>query len=116
MHVHLQHRTNRRLTALTGDRAAGRGGSMTGPDRGSTVPPFPNFAVASKAELVFVLSMLAKCIRSVTAPRKDMLSWLKLARFGNKCTVKDSLRNDANVLAITGIEAEDGKSALERES
>jgi putative DNA primase/helicase len=40
------------------------------------------------------------------ADAKDWLPWLKLAQFGGKRTDKDSLRHDANVLSISGIEAD----------
>ena len=35
---------------------------------------------------------------------KDKLPWLKLAKFGNKRSDKNSLRHDLNVLEITGCE------------
>jgi hypothetical protein len=67
---------------------------------------FPNFAATSKTERPLTLQMLADLIRSTTAPRKDRLPWLKLARFGDRRTAKGSLRHDGNVLAISGIEAD----------
>jgi hypothetical protein len=71
----------------------------------------PNFAAASKAERRLTLPTLADLIRSTTAPRKERLPWLKLARFGDRRTAKGSLRHDSNVLAISGIEADyDGEA------
>jgi len=74
----------------------------------------PSFAVTffasdkatRKTEETMTLGNLAERIRAATAPRKDMLPWLKLARFGNKRTDKNSLRHDANVLACSGIEGD----------
>jgi hypothetical protein len=43
---------------------------------------------------------------AVTAPSKNKLPWLKLARFGDKRTDENCLRHDENMLAITGIEAD----------
>jgi hypothetical protein len=49
---------------------------------------------------------LAERIRNTTQKRKDLLPWLKLARFGGLRTDKGSLRHDGNVIAITGIEGD----------
>lgn len=49
---------------------------------------------------------LAERIRTSTARIKDNLPWLKLARFGDRRSDRDSLRNDDNVLAVSGIEAD----------
>ena len=38
--------------------------------------------------------------------RRNGLPWLKLAPFGDMRRAKGSLRHDANVLAITGVEAD----------
>lgn len=67
---------------------------------------FPTYAATTKSEEALTLSALAERIRDTSAPRKEMLPWLKLARFGNKRTDKGSLRHDANVLAISGVEAD----------
>lgn len=45
-------------------------------------------------------------ILEMARPLKTDLPWLKLARFGNKRTERQSLRHDANVVAISGIEAD----------
>lgn len=50
------------------------------------------------------LEELKTRILETSAPTKARLPWLKLAVFGNKRTVKNSLRHDANVISITGVE------------
>jgi hypothetical protein len=56
------------------------------------------------------LPALRDLILSTTAGAKEALPWLKLARFGDKRSDKGSLRHDANVLKITGVELDyDGK-------
>jgi len=69
-----------------------------------TVTFFENASAQTKRESQISLIALAELIRTTTAPRKDLLPWLKLARFGNRMTEKGSLRNDGNVIAITGVE------------
>jgi RecA-family ATPase len=59
-----------------------------------------------KREETISLPDLAELISSQQAEAKDLLPWLKLARFGAVTTAHGSLRHDANVLAITGIEAD----------
>ncbi len=71
----------------------------------------PSFAVTffssvggdTKHEERFTMPTLAQRINSVTASTKDRLGWLKLATFGGARTEKACLRNDANVLKVTGI-------------
>jgi hypothetical protein len=67
---------------------------------------FSSYAASSKIEKAVSLEELAEMIRNTVAPAKGDLPWLKLARLGNTKTVKGSLRHDANVLSITGIEAD----------
>jgi len=67
---------------------------------------FPDHVAASKHEEAYTPRALAERIRTVTAPSKSRLPWLKMATFGDKRSDKNSLRNDANVLAVTGIEAD----------
>lgn len=67
---------------------------------------FTDFGAASKTEALVSLNELAHRIRSTNSAQKSSLPWLKLARFGQIRTEKNSLRHDANVLAITGIEAD----------
>ena len=67
---------------------------------------FKDYAAATKHEESCTLRTLAESIRGTTASKKEALPWLKLARFGDVRTDKNSLRHDANVLAITGIEGD----------
>ena len=52
------------------------------------------------------LSQLSEGIAKQTAASKMELPWLKLAIFGDKRSEKNCLRTNANVLHVTGIEAE----------
>lgn len=66
-----------------------------------------------KTERVYTLPGLKADILAATAKTKAELPWLKLARFGDVKTDKHSLRHDANVLSISGIEADyDGGAVL----
>ena len=67
---------------------------------------FDDFRAVVKREEAFTLSALAARIQAVSAPSKGQLPWLKLATFGDRRTEKNSLRHDANVTAITGLEAD----------
>ena len=78
-----------------------------------TVTFFPDFGASSKREQTLTLDELAAVIRTTTKPQKDQLPWLKLARFGDVTTEKLSLRHDANMPLITGIEGDyDGEVML----
>jgi len=50
------------------------------------------------------LEQLRDLILKTDADTKESLPWLKLAQFGDKKTDNGSLRNDANVLSISGVE------------
>ena len=63
------------------------------------------FATTLTAERL-TLSALCDRILVTTANTKAKLPWLKLAKFGNKRTNKNSLRHDANVISISGIETD----------
>jgi hypothetical protein len=52
------------------------------------------------------LAQLRELIRGESADTKDDLPWLKLATFGDKRSDQGSLRHDANVISISGIEAD----------
>jgi hypothetical protein len=67
---------------------------------------FQSYAATRKTFTRCDLRNLANKIRYTTARYKEALPWLKLARFGDRRTPKESLRHDANVIAITGIEAD----------
>lgn len=60
----------------------------------------------AKEDRRFTLEELTALIIETTAPTKAALPWLKLARFGDQRTKRGSLRHNANVLGITGIEAD----------
>jgi hypothetical protein len=79
------------------------------------VTEFRGTAAAAKRERTTTLRDLAPLIRVRTGPAKDALPWIKLARFGDRRSDKGSLRHDANVLEIEGVEADydAGRMALE---
>src|SRR5271154_5426430 len=52
------------------------------------------------------LGELCEVILGTNAESKDYLPWLKLATFGDSRSDKGSLRHDANVIWITGIEGD----------
>ena len=69
----------------------------------------PGYAARTKTEESLSLETLAKRIRSTSAPAKDALPWLKLARFGslpNPYKDSGSLRWDGNVKSLSGIVAD----------
>lgn len=82
------------------------GGAGAGFNTRLVVTFFDGYAAASKHEETYTLAALASCIKAVTAGEKKRLPWLKFARFGNISTDANSLRHDANMLAISGIEAD----------
>jgi hypothetical protein len=65
---------------------------------------FKDFAAKSFTTDNLTLFELQERVKNASARKKSDLPWLKLAVFGNKRTDKGSLRHDANVLQITGIE------------
>src|SRR6516164_8675900 len=65
---------------------------------------FPDFAAKSYTTDVLTLLDLRERVLNASARKKDNLPWLKLAVFGNERSQKGSLRHDANVDRITGIE------------
>ena len=65
---------------------------------------FPDFAAKSYITDDLTLLDLRERVLNASARKKDNLPWLKLAIFGNKRSQKGSLRHDANVERITGIE------------
>jgi putative DNA primase/helicase len=75
-------------------------------DRPFAVTTFKNYAAATKREEPWTLRTLAERIRATTASKKEALPWLKLARFGDIRSDKNSLRHDGNVQAITGLEGD----------
>jgi hypothetical protein len=67
---------------------------------------FRTYSALSKTETALKPDDLASRIKVQTASEKKKLPWLKLARFGDRKTNKGSLRSDANLLAIDGVEAD----------
>jgi hypothetical protein len=76
------------------------------------VTMFHNHAAREKHEALWTPPDLAQRIQETTALTKDDLPWLKLARFGDLRTTKHSLRHNANVVAITGVEGDDDSGTL----
>jgi hypothetical protein len=73
---------------------------------------FNDAAARTKRLEMYSMRSLATRINAVTAARKASLPWLKLARFGDLRSDKGSLRYDANVIAISGIEADYDNGAV----
>jgi P4 family phage/plasmid primase-like protien len=67
---------------------------------------FPDFAAATKREEAICLPELADRINTTSAASKDKLPWLKLGTFGEARSGKNSLRHNANVRTITGVEGD----------
>jgi hypothetical protein len=68
-------------------------------------------AATTKIEEDLDLEILAARIEITTGPNKASLPWVKLARFGEQRSAHGSLRNNANVTAVTGVEGDyDGEA------
>ncbi len=80
--------------------------TVDGPASRFPVTFFKSYGATKKEEADWSLEALALRIETATAPQKAELPWLKMARFGDSATAKNSLRHDANVLSVTGIEAD----------
>ena len=81
-------------------------GTASGLDLPFTMTTFKDYAAATKHQETWTLRTLGPRINTTTAGFKKGLPWLKLASFGDLRTDKNSLRNDDNLLEITGIEAD----------
>lgn len=75
-------------------------------DKPIAVTRFPTMGARRKGERQISIRQLAAEIEAQSAGSKDGLPWFKLATFGERRTEKGSLRNNANVLSVTGIEAD----------
>lgn len=75
-------------------------------DRPITITVFRDEHARSKGDGTTSLRAFAGRVHLDTASSKAQLPWLKLAQFGNVATTKGSFRNNANVLAIDGIEGD----------
>jgi RecA-family ATPase len=71
-----------------------------------TVTFFTHFSARNKSEDQLSVPALVELIESAHAQYKDQLPWLKLAQFGDVRSPKGSLRWDANVLHVSGAEAD----------
>ena len=67
---------------------------------------FKSFGAHEKKHETLSLHELANRISTTTRARKEWLPWLKLAEFGDIKTEKNSLRHDANVLTVSGVEVD----------
>ncbi|MCK1699856.1 primase-helicase family protein [Bradyrhizobium sp. 144] len=67
---------------------------------------FKDFAAKTYTTDDLTLIELQERIQNASARRKDDLPWLKLAEFGKKRTAEGSLRHNANVVQITGVEVD----------
>lgn len=67
---------------------------------------FDDFTAKTRRQEELTLPALAGVIQSENRIEKRRLPWLKLGVFGDNKTKKGSLRHDANMLRITGVEVE----------
>ena len=67
---------------------------------------FKSHAATYKIPSKVSLQELAEQVEAEVAEKKELLTWAKLAEFGDKKSDKGSLRHDANVVAITGCECD----------
>ncbi|MDP3409036.1 AAA family ATPase [Bosea sp. (in: a-proteobacteria)] len=75
-------------------------------DKPIHVTRFPTQAASRKADHRLSLRDLARVVGSESGRTKAELPWFKLARFGDQRTDKNCLRNNANVQAVSGVEAD----------
>ena len=69
---------------------------------------FADYGASEKTEQARSWDDLVKRLKTVRKiyPEKSACPWIKLATFGDKRSPKNSLRHDANVLAISGVEGD----------
>jgi Family of unknown function (DUF5906) len=88
---------------------------MSSPDITTSAPPgnnlftgtfFNSIGARFKSPFAFDAVGIIDRYRRSTAPSKDQLPWIKLAEFGALTSGKQSLRHDANVIAVTGVEGD----------
>lgn len=80
-------------------------------DRPLMLTTFPDALARTKSEQSASLREFTQRVHGPKARSKAQLPLLKLARFGDVPTTKGTLRNNANVLAIDGIEGDyDGEA------
>jgi hypothetical protein len=75
------------------------------------VTVFDNMAATDRVTYDLTLPQISDMVQRVSAPTKSQLPWIKMARFGDLRTPKGSLRNNANVRSISGVELDfDGEN------
>jgi hypothetical protein len=79
---------------------------QSGLDMPITVTFFRDEWAKAKQEVSTTLRDLMPALRDTRGHNKASLPWLKLAAFGDRYSDKGSLRNNANVVAIHGVEAD----------
>ena len=79
--------------------------SVAGP-HAYTFTEFYGAGAARKAEKCLTLPALRDMVLRTSRPEKAALPWLKFATFGEALTEKKSFRHDANVIEVTGLEAD----------
>ena len=77
---------------------------------------FPTRGAFQKKEMTLSLADLARWIKDQRAASKDALPWLKLANFGPDLSRNNSLRHNANVRSVTGLEADYDKGEMRPEA
>ncbi len=71
-----------------------------------TFTEFYGAGAARKAQKCLTLPALRDVVLQTSRREKSALPWLKFATFGDKLTDKQSFRHDANVIEVTGLEAD----------
>ena len=79
---------------------------VSGLDQPIKVTFFRDASATAKREITTTLRGLLPVLQDTRGSDKASLPWLKLAAFGEHRTDKASLRNNANVLTIHGVEAD----------
>ena len=75
-------------------------------DRPLLATTFPTIQASRKRDVTFTLRQFKAMVLAAVADSKADLPWIKLGRFGNERTEKNSLRSNANMLTIDGIEGD----------
>ncbi len=71
-----------------------------------TVTIFKDVYAATKQQMRVTFARLHQGIKKPSARSKEKLPWIKLATFGDSLTDNGSLRHDANVKSISGVEVD----------
>jgi hypothetical protein len=84
----------------------------SGLDQPFLVTFFRDVTAEQKSDEYYTLRSLAPRVQAITASEKTKLPLLKLAKFGDIRTVKNSLRSDDNMQEIYGVEADYDEEAF----